>query len=264
MIDEEHLLEHLQSLFGKNPEQFNIIEEQIDIQLQMSYFKRSKRLKKKKVELQDMLQKVPLLYQDDVRIEEKRDILIHLASFEQVEAFRAIEAFWKVAEGDIKPWASMAYRENKMMLESSLLDEKQILISTGLGGKGQKLRYFLVFVHAQNEDFTETQQKIVRNELEFVLHKQNSEVESVEFCNQLVKIFVLIPISIAIKDLIVHVVAECNQYGNFVSENFLITNVKELENEEIFQIIQEKSIESEYDDFDEIEGFEDDEDEDDE
>ncbi|HON52264.1 MAG TPA: hypothetical protein PLS12_03590, partial [Bacteroidales bacterium] len=103
MIDEEHLLEHLQSLFGKNPEQFNIIEEQIDIQLQMSYFKRSKRLKKKKVELQDMLQKVPLLYQDDVRIEEKRDILIHLASFEQVEAFRAIEAFWKVAEGDIKP-----------------------------------------------------------------------------------------------------------------------------------------------------------------
>ena len=43
MIDEEHLLEHLQSMFNNNPEHFNIIEEQIDIQLQMSYFKRSKR-----------------------------------------------------------------------------------------------------------------------------------------------------------------------------------------------------------------------------
>jgi len=263
MIDEEHLLEHLQSMFNNNPEHFNIIEEQIDIQLQMSYFKRSKRLKKKKNSLETVLQQVPLLYAEDVRVEEKRDILIHLAAFEEVEAFRAIEAYWKVAEGDIKPWASMAYRESKMMLESSLLDEKQILISTGLGGKGQKLRYFLVFVHAQNNDFSETQQKIVTNELDFVLHKQNSEVESVEFSNQLVKVFVLIPISIAVKDLIMNVVAECNQYGDFVSDKFLITNVKELENEEIYQIIQEGEQDGEDEDFDDIDYYDED-DEDDE
>lgn len=266
MIDEDHLLEHLQSLFGNNPEQFNIIEEQIDIQLQMSYFKRSKLLKKKKVPLDLVLQKTHLLYQDDIRVEEKRDILIHLAAFEEVEAFRVIEAYWKVAEGDIKPWASMAYRECKMILESSLLDEKQILISTGLGGKGQKLRYFMVFIHAQNNDFSETQQKIVKNELEFALQKQNSEVESVIFDNQLVKVFVLIPISIAIKDLITNIVIECNQYGNFVSENFLITNVKELENEEIYQIIQDRINEEEFDDFDELGDYDDieDYDEDDE
>ncbi len=38
----------------------------------------------------------------------------------------------------------LAFQENKMLLESSLLDENQILISTGLGGKGMKLRYFTV------------------------------------------------------------------------------------------------------------------------
>ena len=129
MSDEEQIFEQLQSLFNNNPESFNIIEEQIDIDLQMSYFKRSKKLKKKNITLATILEKVPQLYDPEIRTEEKRDILMILASIDQVEAFRAIEAFWKQAEGDIKPWASMAYRENKMMLESSLLDEKQILIS---------------------------------------------------------------------------------------------------------------------------------------
>lgn len=265
MIHEDYILEHLQSLFKNKPESFNIIEEQIDIELQMSYFKRSKRLKKKTMTIEEILEKVPQLYLEDVRVEEKRDIVIHLASFDEVEAFRAIEAYWKVAEGDVKPWVSMAYRESKMMIESSLLDEKQILISTGLGGKGQKLRYFMVFMNSQNNDFTETQQKVFKNELDDVFQKQNSEIESIIFDNQLIKVFTLIPIHIAVKDIITSAVRECNQYGDFISENFLITNVKELENEEIFQIIQAQmnNADSEFDDdFDEFEDYEEDDDDD--
>jgi len=266
MIDEEHLMEHLQLLFNNNPQSFNIVEEQIDIELQMSYFKRSKRLKKKAVKLAEIIEKVPLLYLPEVRVEEKRDILIHLAAFEEVEAFRAVEAYWKVADGDVKPWASMAYRESKMLLESSLLDEKQILISTGLGGKGQKLRYFMVFINSQNNDFSETQQKVVKNELDYIFQKQEAEIESIIFDNQLIKVFSLIPIHIAVKDIVTAAVSECNQYGNFLSDNFLITNVKELENEEIFQIIQARAEENTdfLDEFDDIEDYDEDDDDDDE
>lgn len=266
MTNEDYIMNNLQRFINENPENITIIEEQISIELQMSYFKRSKRLKKRKVELQEILDKTPLLYRDDIRLEEKRDLLIHLASFDKVEAFRAIEAYWKVAEGDIKPWASMSYRESKMMLESSLLDEKHILISTGLGGKGRKLRYFMVFIHAQNNDFSDSQKKIVVNEIEEIFRKSESEIESIEFDNQLIKITSLIPLQISVHELVTKAVAECNNFGDFISDNFLITNVKQLENEEIFQIIKQQSEElllGNIDDLEDFDEYDEDDDEDD-
>lgn len=239
MINEDEFLFNLQSFVQNDFENFNIVEEQIDLDLQVSYFKRSKRLRKLKKTKEEVLALVPLLYEENTRIEEKRDVLIHLSSIDEVETYRAIEAYWKIAPNDMKPWASMAYRESKMQLESSLLDEKQVLISSGLGGKGQKLRYFLVFIHAQNNDFDDVQQKIIRNELQYALQDSESELENIIFENQLAKVFLLFPFTASIQRTIEKAVSEINQYGDFVSENFLVTNVKELESEEIFQIIQQ-------------------------
>ncbi|HPY82843.1 MAG TPA: hypothetical protein PLU45_05740, partial [Bacteroidales bacterium] len=106
MQEQEEIFEHIQKLFDTNPESFNIIEEEIDIGLQMNYLKRSKKLQKHTLKLEEVLAKVPLLQDTSVRFEEKRDLLIHLANFDEVEAFRAIESFWETAEEEIKPWAS--------------------------------------------------------------------------------------------------------------------------------------------------------------
>lgn len=250
MQDQEEIFEHIQKMFNANPESFNIIEEEIDIELQMNYLKRSKKLQKHTLKLEDILAKVPLLQDANVRFEEKRDLLIHLANFDEVEAFRAIESFWKIAEGEIKPWASMAYRESKMLLESSLLNEKQILISTGLGGKGYKLRFFIVLAHAEKEHFNATQQKLIKNEVEYAIQKAQGETESVDFENDLAKITALIPINVSIKHTIKNAISECNQYGNFLSEHFLITNIKKLESSEIYTIINQRAEDQYTDDFD--------------
>ena len=45
------------------------------------------------------------------------------------------------------------------------------------------------------------------------------------------------PIRTDIKRLIETIVGECNQYGNFLSKAFTVTNVKELNKEEIARII---------------------------
>lgn len=247
-MNNSHTLEDLQAMFETNPHIFNVIEEPIDIDLQLSYFKRSKRLKKQVHKLEDVLAMIPQLYDEHIRVEEKRDILILLASFDEVEAYRALEAFWKEAQGEVKPWAAMAYRESKMSLESSLLDEKQVLISTGLGGKGYKLRYFICFFHNEETEYTDVQQKIVRDEIAYIFQSYEAECESIEFSGSYAKIFALIPINVDVREVLTKTAEECNQYGNFISHNFLVTNVKALDDDSITQIVQNREVEKELED----------------
>lgn len=258
MQNQDKIFEQLRTLFESQPESFNVIEEQIDIDLQLNYFKRSKKLRKQNLSVEEVLEKATVLDDAESRLEEKRDILMLLASFDSVETFRKVEAFWKNAQADIKPWASMAYRESKMAVESSLLDEKQILISTGLGGKGYKLRFFIVLVHKENETYSDSQKKLIETEVEFAVNKSEGVFESISFEDEFAKILSLIPLNINVKTTVNAAIEECNQYGDFISENFLITNVKELDNEEIKQVMTQRN-EEDFDetDFEELEGFDD-------
>ena len=237
MTTSNKIFNQLQQLYKENPQGLNIVEEQIDLELQMNYFKRSAMLKKQVVTLDEVIKKVPLLYDPETRLEEKRDILVLLASFEEVEAFRVIEKFKEDATGEIKLWAAMAYRECKMLLESSLLNEDKILISTGLGGKGLKLRYFVCLLHKNKEDFNEVQERIVRGEFESSIEKFNSESESIVFYNNIMKAYILVPIDVPVKDIIDQIYNASIDFGDFLDEHTIVTNVRALTDDEIEKIV---------------------------
>lgn len=241
MSSQKDLFDKIQKIYQKNPNRLNIIEEQIDLDIQMNYFKRSGMLKKQVVTLDEVLAKVPVLYDPDARLEEKRDILILLASFEDIETFRFLEKYKNEAVGEIKLWASMAYRESKLLLESSLLeDDERILISTGLGGKGTKLRYFICLVHKNEEFFTETQERIIRNELASSMERHDAELESFSVENHLVKMFLLVPINEQVKDIVNDIIDACEELGDFLDNHIIITNVRAFSNDEISQIVHDR------------------------
>ncbi|MBR5434182.1 MAG: hypothetical protein IK117_07085 [Bacteroidales bacterium] len=241
MSSQKDLFDKIQKIYQKNPNRLNIIEEQIDLDIQMNYFKRSAMLKKQVVTLDEVLAKVPALYDADARLEEKRDILILLASFEDIDTFRFLEKYKNEAVGEIKLWASMAYRESKLMLESSLLeDDDRILISTGLGGKGTNLRYFVCLVHKDEEFYTEIQDKIIRNEIASSVEKYGAELESLVIENHLAKIFLLVPIDQQVKDIVGEVVDASEELGGFLDKHVIITNVRAFSNEEISQIVHDR------------------------
>lgn len=236
---DDNILNQLQEFMKRSPESFTIIEEKIDIDLQMEYFKISKKVKDNPLNSAEILDSSSDLYNDEVDSNSKQLLLNKLASLENVEAYRIIEHFYKSQKNDIKKWTALALRESKMMIETSILDEKQILISTGLGGKGNKLRYFIVLI-SKNDSFDETQQKLVKSEFEFTLNNNDAELESIEFDKKYTKIISLIPIHISIKQILNQTIAECNQYGNFLNKEFIVTNVKELTSEEIDEFIVSK------------------------
>ena len=216
---------------------FHILEKKIDLEEQMVYFNKSKHLKKFMPD--NVLDMAESLWNDEVPDEQRKKILIWLASLQEVKAYRIIEDFfYKITDEGLKNWSYLALIEARMGLESALSDEKQIFISTGLGGRGQMLRYFIVlFPHDKEKGFSDFERDFVRKEFEFVLNLEGCEFELRETKDSYVSFVALIPIDILIKDIVVKIFNACNQFGKFISDKFIITNVKEMDENEIFEFI---------------------------
>jgi hypothetical protein len=240
MEEHENLYEKIQEILGSNPGSLKILEQQIDVDLQVEYFECSKRLKDE-VESAWAIDQIKYLGEPDYSAEVKKNILARLATIDSVECYRAIESFVDQADEALRNWALLALNECRMHLESKLLEENQIFISTGLGGKEQKLRYFVVVMSRNRQSMTQTQKKVVRNEFDFILRKFDAEIEKVSFSGYLATILLLLPMTYSLKAVFQEAIDECNQYGDFLSDDFIVTNVKTLTFDEIERFIERKS-----------------------
>jgi hypothetical protein len=234
-MDNESVLKRIKEIFGNMPDNFNVLEQQIDIAIQMDYFNYSKRVKKG-LDPAEKINDINLLFEQELSIERKKILLAELASVEDVEAYRAIEKYLKNPDEQLKDFAVLALQESTMLLKSKLLDEDQIFISTGLGGKNSKLRYFIVFF-SKTTEFSELHQRVVKNELDFAIKSTEIEIEEINYFDNIATILALIPLKTSIKDFFQEVIKECNQYGDFLKNNFLVTNVKKLEKQEIIELV---------------------------
>jgi hypothetical protein len=186
------------------------------------------------------MNKKELIFDGNIPEVERKNLFAQLASLEDVEAYRTIERYLKSASSGLRNWAILALQESRMLLESRLLDENQVFISTGLGGKGAKLRYFVVLIPRLAEPLTGLQQKIVRNEFEISLRKREAEIENLNFPGHYATLLVIIPLRVPLKEVFHEAIRECNQYGNFLRSNFIVTNVRELGLDEIEDFLEKQ------------------------
>lgn len=235
MAELENIFDKIKEILGAIGGNFNILEYKVDVKLQMEYFDFSRNLKRD-ADPELIVNKAGELYDPQVPTDTKKEILALLATIETPEAFRLIETFVKNCANELKDWAIMALQESRMLLESKLLEENQVYISTGLGGKSGKLRYFIA-LFPEFGPFTETQQKLIKSEFEFHFKKFDAEVEKIDFQNAYASIVGLIPLDVPVKDPIQGVIDECNSLGSFIKNGFLITNVKEFSPLEVENIL---------------------------
>lgn len=181
------------------------------------------------------------IFDPAVPLDEKKNLLVLLASLEKVEAFRTIEKYAKKPDPELREWSILALQESRMMIQSSLMDEQQVYISTGLGGRGQKLRYFVVLIGREDDkDYSPVQQKLLNNELEFAITKIDGELEEMRFHKNLAIAIILLPVKSDIQGVFIGVINECNQYGDFVRQDIIITNVKRMSVDEIKLFVNRK------------------------
>lgn len=256
-MEEKHFYQNIQKVLESLPENFSILEEQIDIDIQVKYFKLAKKIRSK-TDADESFTHREDLFSEDITEKRKREILLSIAAIDDVQAFRTIEKFAEIATGELKQWAILAMQESRMLIQSSLLDEQQVFISTGLGGKGQKLRYYVVFVNKnQNEILSGTQQKLLKDELIFELNQNDGEFETMDFSEGFSTVLVMLPLQSDLKNIFRNVIDECNQYGDFLDDDMIVTNVKIMSRNEIIEMLKN----SRYHDSEELD-FEDEQEED--
>lgn len=236
-MEDENIYKKLQEAISALPENFSVLEEQVNVELQMEYFNYSRELKNKFTEA-TIQQHQSDLFDPTTSIEEKKNLLVLLASQDRVEAFRVIEKYTKNPDPELRDWSILAFQESRMVIQSSLMDEQQVYISTGLGGKGQKLRYFVVFIGNTNvEIYTKTQQKLIKTEMEFAIQKIDGDLEEISFEDNLAVAVLLLPVKSDIQSVFSSIINECNQYGDFIRQDIIITNVKRMSFQEIKDFI---------------------------
>jgi hypothetical protein len=234
---DENILSRIKGLLGDGSANLSILEHNVGIETQVEYFDFSKTLNKV-TNPDEVIAEEAKLYDEDIAIADKKNILASLASISKAEAFRIIQKFSQSAPDNLKDWSIMALQESRMLLESELLDEQQVYISTGLGGKGGKLRYFIVIFSAnQDIPLTGNQKELVESEFLFSLKAHGCEIEDIVFYDRYLSLTVLMPMSVTLREPYAQAISECNSLGNFLKPEFLMTNVKKLTDHEIVNIV---------------------------
>jgi hypothetical protein len=237
MFETENIYDNIEGVINNIPENFKILEETIDIDVQKEFFESTKNLT---IDPENDILSVMILKLDqpETSDEECKLLLQKIALIDSVEAYRAIEAYSKHPRSPLKEWSVLSLQQSKMVLQCSLLDEQQVFISTGLGGKIDKLRYYLIFpFNPSVKKINKIQKETLIKELEFFLSNYNGETEYTEFDKKYASAMTLIPLKAPIQEIIRDVLNECNQYGNFLSPDIMITNMKKLSRDEIMKII---------------------------
>jgi hypothetical protein len=239
MEDHENLIEKIRQILGGSPGKLKILEQKIDIDLQVEYYECSLRVREERDE-RWALDHMNYLHEPGYSSEAKKEILARLASMNRVECYRAIESFMQEATEPLLSWAILSLNESRMLLESKLLDENQVFISTGLGGRDDKLRYFVVLMSRTRVELTPVQQMVIQNEFESILNKFEGAVEEIEFSGYLATIMFLLPMKHSLKSLFKEAIDECNRYGHFLNDDFIVTNVRALSFAEIEEFLERK------------------------
>lgn len=177
------------------------------------------------------------IFNEQIPVDTKKSLLLELGISQNIEALRTLEQFVKLDDNKLSDWAYLALQEGKMLFESNILELSQLLIYSGLGGKGLKLRYFCTFFTAECDDFSDSQQKALMKELNYQLTKVNGELEQIKFDRYLAPCLVLLPLKSDLKEVFKSVIQECNALGSFLHNDFILSNNTIMDAETIEEII---------------------------
>ena len=218
---------------------FILIDEPIDLSTQKEYLGLSKTIAFDKFDYKEVLKESDKLFYKDTPIESKKKILILLAHLGTPESCKILEKYQKSSEENLRDWALLSLKECRVLLESVLLNEEGGFVSTGLGGKGNKLRYYFIVSSQDGVPFSETHKNILKKGFETIGHKYECQVEEVDFAATYAMIGMLIPMDIAVGEIIEEGISECNNIGEFLSLGYYVTNVQKPTYKEISDYLEE-------------------------
>jgi hypothetical protein len=125
-----------------------------------------------------------------------------------------------------------------MFLESSIMEIGTGFISSGLGGLANRMRYYFLLLPLTDKLFTPTQSEIIRDELLLVCKELNCILETTDFSANYVGMTILVPMDVAVGNVIETGIKKCNELGEFVFPYYYVANTNIPNDAEITDIIK--------------------------
>jgi len=214
----------IKKILDSIPDEFRVIENQINQKTIEEFY-----------ELSDQIIEDTLNNKVDFTKKTDKEKLVVLAEIGDIKSYRKIEEIIKENRNiDLVEFAHVALKFARLNLENQLSDEPIGFISSGLGGKGNKLRYYFV-IKSSNRVNKSREQKI-REELNLICTNSDSELESIENFGNYVLIKILVSIEYAIGNIIEQLIQKCQ----FADKEYFCTNVERPTNELIEKWINDE------------------------
>ncbi len=169
-------------------------------------------------------------------------MLARLSFVDDVKSYRAIEKYTKLLDDELHDWAMLVFQQSRILIETSLTNDKKIFIASGMGGIDNKIRFLGIFKSNGRKKFENWQKNIIEKELLFTLPQYEIIVEEINVYETFVSFLCLVPINVSTKKMFRKVLNDCNEIGDFLSEKIFVTNMKKLSKNEISELIYKKNI----------------------
>jgi len=234
----DEIYEQAHTVLNDLPEQPTVVEQGIALSVQREFLEYAEGIDLNQYSQEDIRARGRSLFDPDTTLEDKKKALVLLAHSGTVEFYRVIERYVKTAEGELKNWGTLALEECRMYLEGSLLDKRVGMVMTGLGGKDNKLRYFLVVRARKGVAFTDPQETVIELSFKQVGERLESVLERIEFHQTHVTMIVLIPLNIAVAEFIEGGIRAGNQVDGLLDVDYYVRNDRIPTEEKVLHWVQ--------------------------
>jgi len=228
----------LELLFDGLPLNFRVMNMPLSVDTQMEFMEVMKNLDEQE-SVEDWKTCEARLFNPETPLNEQKTLLAQLTLVDDVEVMRALERYAESCPAEVKDFAKMAAYQSKLFLEAAILGENQVVVASGLGGEGEKMRFFVALQSRNHKPLSAVQQRIVQKETAYQLKQYNVVAESVTFEGCYVKVIALIPMRTGVHRMFQQCIDACNELGEFLEKNMVISTVKVLNAEELDEITKE-------------------------
>ena len=225
MIDSEND-DQIRDILDGIPERLRLTEDGVDPSVQQEYLEYTENLDFGQYSEEDISTRSHSLFSPSTSLQDKKETLAVLAHRGTLEAYRTIERFLETADKALEVWGILALQECRMFLESSLSDLSVGILMTGLGGENNRLRHFFIIRSRGDAALTSAQEGTIKQGFSYICSKFDSILEEIQSHQYFATMKVLIPMDVAVAEIVEGGIDECNTFGDFLDTDYYVTNVK--------------------------------------
>jgi hypothetical protein len=180
------------------------------------------------------------LFSHKATVEEKKQALATLAHNGTVEAYRTLEEYAEQLsrttpdnvgqignlphKEKLADWTALALHECQAFLEASLEDDSVGMMMGGLGGAGDRMRYFVAVKAKKRRELTQAEQAAIEIAFRQAEQRLNSEIERFQFGQGYAAMEILIPLDVAVAELAKRGIQATNRVDPLLERDYYVRN----------------------------------------